>query len=487
MSKAAANSRQIHTGVDASGEVPIEYRFTHARNGNGHLLVVFANLTAPGEYGWANGVLDKVRSNILWIRDLFDGQNSYYLCKNMDFALERSVAGLISRVLDSLGLTPDACTLFGSSKGGSAALYFGLRYGFGNIVASVPQFQIGSYVQADMPGAAKLMMGEVTDEKVRALDTVLPDLVRRSPNRGANIYLVTSPQDEQYRTQVEPFIPLFHGYQNFNVVFNDSSQITGHGKVTLRNLPTLMGLVNMLVDGIAPRLGMVRTGGEQPSRDTSAIEAYLTATSQLKRTEEFLPPVVLSPAPEELVSDGMIRVTGAAPGAVRVSFWESGRYLASTPVAPDGSWTWDPPALGKGRHAVRLFSVDAANFQSERSEMVFTVVDRHLAPVNRPAQPLPPVLVSPGLHGYLGPAVQFTGFAPGAVQVVLRQRGTVLGDCPVAHDGGWFWDAGWAWPEGPHAVEVVALDANGSESAPAVASFTVHSVYAAPMGPGGHA
>lgn len=138
MSNAAPAGRRIFTGVEASGKFPIDYKFTHARNGNRRLMVVFANLNAPDEYGWGNGVLDKTRSNILWIRDKFDGVNSYYLCKEMDFSLEESVIGLISRVMHALELTPDDCIMFGSSKGGTAALYYGLKYGFRDIVASVP-------------------------------------------------------------------------------------------------------------------------------------------------------------------------------------------------------------------------------------------------------------------------------------------------------------------------------------------------------------
>lgn len=115
MSK-AASGRPLHTGIDASGTFPVEYRFSHARNGNQHLVVVFANFSVPGDYGWSNGVFNTLRSNILWIRDRFHGKNSYYLCKGMDFGLERSVATLISNVLNSLGLTPDQCTMWGGSK-----------------------------------------------------------------------------------------------------------------------------------------------------------------------------------------------------------------------------------------------------------------------------------------------------------------------------------------------------------------------------------
>ncbi|MFA7764053.1 hypothetical protein ACGFNX_04170 [Streptomyces sp. NPDC048723] len=484
MSKAAQNARHVFTGVDTSGAVPIEYRFSHARNGNRHLVVVFANFTAPGEYGWSNGVLDKVRSNILWVRDLFDGANSYYLCKGMDFSLEQSVAGLISRVMNALSLSPDEVTMFGSSKGGSAALFFGLKYGFRNIVASVPQFLIGTYVKEGIPGAARMMMGEVTEQNVHALDSVLPDLVRSGANHSANIYLITSPQDEQYKRQVEPFIGLFQGRENFNFVYNDSSLITDHGKVTLRNLPTIMGLLNLLVDGITPRFGMVRNGFEQPERDTSAIDAYLTQTSQVKG-DSFPKPVVLSPAPEERVPANTVRFTGTAQGAVRVSFWQDGKYQGAAPVAADGTWVWERTSpWPKGRHVIRLFGADANNYQTERTEVVFTAVENASAalpeydpappPMPRPAQRLVLSVTAPAAHQQLsGPAVGFAGYAPGAVRVDFQEGGAALGTCEVRADGSWVWEPGWAWNQGDHFVEAIAVDAVGNASPWTAVPFTL--------------
>jgi len=269
MSDAAAKGRQVIQGIDATGPCPVEYRFAHARNGNRHLTVVFANIFAPDDYGWTTGVFDSLRSNILWIRDLFDGQNTYYLCKGMDFSVERSVIGLISKVMTSLGLTPGDVTLWGSSKGGSAALYFGLRYGFRNIVASVPQLRIGMFVRDVYPEVGRHMLGEtMPDDNVGVLDAVLPDLLASGANPDANIYVVSSPQDEQYVTQVEPFLGLLQRYPNFNFVFSESPFITGHGKVTQRNTPPLLGIAYLLVEGIAPRLGLTR---RHPAR--SAVRA----------------------------------------------------------------------------------------------------------------------------------------------------------------------------------------------------------------------
>ncbi|QSS93773.1 hypothetical protein [Streptomyces sp. M54] len=491
MSKAAPG-RPLHTGIDNSGTFPVEYRFAHARNGNRHLVVVFANFSVPGDYGWSNGVFDTLRSNVLWIRDRFHGKNSYYLCKGMDFGLERSVVSLISNVLNSLGLTPDQCTMWGGSKGGSAALYFGLKYGFRNIVSMVPQFRIGSYV-LQYPSIAEHMMGEITEQNTHVIDDAIPSLVRAGANRGANIYILSSPQDEQFKEQVEPFLPLFAGYENLNFIFSDSPHIVDHAHVTGRNLPVLMGLVNFLIDGIAPRIGFVRSGGEQPDRDTSAIDAYLKATSQVQ--ESFAAPVVHTPPTGGTVYERSVTFTGFAPGAARLSVWEHGKFLGAPEVAPDGTWSWE---LGRpwsvGDHPVRILGVDAAGYHSQRAEITFTVAEapegaEHPAGTGavprqaRPgeAPPLPsagappaPVVVVPGSgHQVRGPLIGIAGYAEGAVRVDFVEDGMRLGVAPVAPDTRWAFEPGWSWAEGEHTVECRAVDASGQESPRTVVRFGV--------------
>ncbi|MEV7402406.1 hypothetical protein AB0N93_18725 [Streptomyces sp. NPDC091267] len=482
MSDAAQAGREIFAGVEASGKFPIEYKFTHARNGNRRLLVVFANLGAPDEYGWANGVLDKGRSNILWIRDKFDGVNSYYLCKEMDFSLEESVIGLISRVMHALELTPKDCIMFGSSKGGTAALYYGLKYGFGDIVASVPQFAVGSYVKQDMQPSARFMMGEdIPQQNVDFIDSLLPDLVWQSGNRDANIYLISSPQDEQYKQQIEPYIGHFRDYTNFNFIYNDSQLITGHGKVTLRNLPVMLGLTNLLVDGVTPRIGTISNGFEQPDRSTSGIDAYLKSTSLLKTT--FAPPLVTSPVPGGTTPGQDVVFAGSAPGAVRVSLWENGKFLSTPPVGPDGNWSWDPGrSWTAGKHVIRLFAVDPVGHHSSRTEVAFTVPEagaRQGLPQPAPVSQLPAPVVSVPAPGQQvsGPVIGLMGYAPGAAHVEFVEDGMRLGMAQVAPDSSWSWQSGWSWTEGTHTVECHAVDPAGNESYRTVVTFGVVNAY----------
>ncbi|ATW51242.1 hypothetical protein [Streptomyces peucetius] len=498
MPKAASKGRELIQGIDTSGAYPVEYRFAHAKGGNRHLVVVFANFAATDDYGWSNGVLDPVRANILWIRDRFHGSNSYYLCKEMDFGLEQSVAAVITKVMKALDLTPDDVTMWGGSKGGSAALFFGLRYGFRNIVSLVPQFLIGTYVSKRNPRVARFMLGEgVPEENVRIVDAIIPDLVRSGVSRTTNVYLLSSPQDEQYPEQVEPFVGLFQGYDNFNFIYSESPFITGHTQVTRRNVPFLMGLVNMLADGLPPRLGLVRNGYEEPDRDTSAIDAYLSANSRDKGTD-IAPPVVVHPALHAQLPRDEVYFSGTAQGAVRVSLWEHGKFLGSPSVAPDGTWSWKlSKPWSKGKHLVKCIAWDATGGHTKGVEVPFTTVDaaaavtapgmpgpagvQGIAP-GMPGQPLgAPVVQAPGSYQQvMGAVVQFTGFAGGAARVGFRAGGTLLGVSPVAADGRWTWDSGWPWQEGMHSVEVFAVDAAGTESPAAVVPFEVLSAAGAP-------
>jgi hypothetical protein len=479
MSKAAPKGRQLIEGIDASGAFPVEYRFSHAKSGNRRLVVVFANFSAPQDYGWSNGVFDQVRANILWIKDRFDGMNSYYLCRRMDFSLEQSVAGLIFRFMKALELTPDDVTLWGGSKGGSAALFFGLRYGFRNIVSIVPQFAVGTYVQTVHPKVAQYMLGEeVAQENVRAVDAILPDLVRSGQNRSANVYLLSSPQDEQYSRQVEPYLGLFQNYDNFNFIYSESPFITDHTQVTRRNVPALLGILNLLVDGIAPRFGYVRNGYEEPERDRSGINALLAENSKKKDASAFPPPVVTAPVTGDRVPAAGCRFTGFAPGAVRVSMWENGKFLASPQVAADGSWSWDSKSWPTGSHEVRLFAVDATGYQSPRAEVVFTAAAEELGMPQQAfpageAVPGPPLVETPQPYQQLPTAgAPLRGHAPGAVELRFRENGMELGACAAAPDGRWAWSPAWAWPPGQHMVEVTAVDARGVTGPPATVTFT---------------
>nr|WP_077253194.1 accessory Sec system protein Asp2 [Klebsiella michiganensis] len=129
------------------------------------------------------------RSNILWISDDFENECAYYISKDSKLSLENSVLALIQSVLQTLNLNEEQCTLMGFSKGGSAALYYGLKFNFKNIIASCPQLHIGSYVSRHWPNVANNMMGNNYDQgDINILDNLIPDLLKNKEIK-TNIFI----------------------------------------------------------------------------------------------------------------------------------------------------------------------------------------------------------------------------------------------------------------------------------------------------------
>ncbi|WP_306320341.1 MULTISPECIES: hypothetical protein [unclassified Streptomyces] len=372
---ATSHGRRLFTGTDTTGAVPVDYRFFHARGGNRRLVVVFANFDAPDEYGWSTGVLDTVRANVLWIRDSFDGHNSYYLCRDGEFGIEDSVVALIDRFAAALDLTREDCVLLGTSKGGSAALYFGLKYGYRDVVSVVPQFRIGSYVMNRHPRTAAYMLGRNAEARAVELDEALPALVRDSAHRDTNIYLVSAVGDPQYRTEIEPHLTLFSDYANFNFILTDSPHAPAHDRVARRNVPVVMGLLNLLIDGIAPRIGFARNGYEDPGTPRPDLDAHLKSTAAPGTWVDA--PRVTAPA----TGAEAVRFEGVAAGAAEVQLWENARFLGKVPVAADGAWAWTPGMpLARGEHVVKVLALNADGVDSERTVVRCRVTcDREVA------------------------------------------------------------------------------------------------------------
>lgn len=279
---AAIDRRSVVTSTDTSGPFPVEYRFRPAEGDARHLIVIFSGFAAPNGYHFAGKSLNDLRANILWIRDDFDGHYSYYLCRDMNFGIESSVAGLIERTMSGLGLTHEQVSLLGVSKGGSAALYFGLKYGYRNIVTVVPQFLIGDYVY-DRAETGRYMLGDMMPQQnVDSLNSAVPSLLNAYGGQGHNIYLFTSEADEQYEKEINPHLQLFWGCANFNFIRTNSSMVRQHGEVSGYNLPLVTSVLAALTEGAEPRLGFLENGNPQVNEvERSGYLAELRKSDQL--------------------------------------------------------------------------------------------------------------------------------------------------------------------------------------------------------------
>lgn len=252
-------------------DIHVKYRFKPSESDRSHLLIIFSGFHFPvmTRYDFIGEAHKGYKGNILWIKDDFNDLCSYYLCQNMDFIIERAVIALIDSVLEQYSLQKSQCTLAGFSKGGTAALYFGIKYGFTNILSTVPQFSIGSYVKKNWVTVAQNMMGEEANNNVLTLDSLLPDLIEQDCQLARNIYLFSSLSDIQYELEIEPNLQRLQKYQNFNLVMTDSDLVRQHNHVTRYNIPLILSILYALCEGVTPRYGAITNNGGKGRRENS--------------------------------------------------------------------------------------------------------------------------------------------------------------------------------------------------------------------------
>jgi len=235
--------------------VSLDYKVAMPRRDRRHLVVVFSGGFVGG-YDFDGASFSRLGSIILWIRDR---DNSYYIQKNGDPVYEEAVQALISRMLIEFGLSKHRTTLLGTSKGGAAALYHGLKYDFKNIVAAVPRIYPAAGNIGSRREIFEEILGNLNERTIRSFDKLLPDLLETS-STGKNLYVFTSKDDVQYKTEIEPNLYKFRRFENFNIVCTSSTNVRQHEDVTLYNIPIIVAIVSMLIDGIAPRFGEVKNG-----------------------------------------------------------------------------------------------------------------------------------------------------------------------------------------------------------------------------------
>lgn len=211
--------------------------------------------------------------DILWINDVFEGDNAYYLCQNMVFDIEKAVIALIEETLLSLELTKDQCTLLGYSKGGSAALYYGLTYDFKNIIASGPQMHIGSFTKAEFPRCYEHMTLDGSPAEIEQLDSVLPNALLSVDDYEKNIYILSSESDQFHDSEIEPYLESWRRFSNFNLIMTDSDLVREHKTLGAYNTPTILSLVYGLGEGLAPRF-LSTVNGTRSLGTPAAAEQY---------------------------------------------------------------------------------------------------------------------------------------------------------------------------------------------------------------------
>src|SRR5699024_2527627 len=122
----------------------------------------------------------------------------------------------------------------GSSKGGSAALYFGIKYKFGAVFSGAFQTKIADLITLRRPESEKFLLGNLEDKdyakRYNQLNSIMFNLLE-SPVLS-NLYLISSPNDWQYDIHVKPFIEKL---KQLNIAhdFYLSKEMQNHSEISI--------------------------------------------------------------------------------------------------------------------------------------------------------------------------------------------------------------------------------------------------------------
>ncbi|MFC1948350.1 Two component regulator three Y domain-containing protein [Chloroflexota bacterium] len=166
---------KINENTFGSGYQRIKYLLRNKRNNE--LVVVFSGFQPVGTKPIFNMVrtLWSVKKNQLFILDDFGYNNrgAVYLGENGDFFLIPQIVKLIEVIIKENNINKLYCV--GSSKGGWAALYYGLVCNADLIIAGAPQYYYGNYLSENEEHLKILnsIMGDTSDQSISYLNDFL--------------------------------------------------------------------------------------------------------------------------------------------------------------------------------------------------------------------------------------------------------------------------------------------------------------------------
>lgn len=196
----------------------LKYLYFRNKKSN-KLIVIFSALPGINQKAGYNYVLKfkNVQANRLYILDNFgfDGRGAYYLGKCKDFFIEKAVHNLINEIAIKNNIPTQNITTAGSSKGGFAALYFGIKYGYGEILSGAPQTLLGNYlIDAKAYETLRYIGGDNQEEGRKYLNSLLFNLVKETNiNIKATIRIHVGRRDHHYENHILPFTKLLDNYK----------------------------------------------------------------------------------------------------------------------------------------------------------------------------------------------------------------------------------------------------------------------------------
>ncbi|BBV29645.1 BapA/Bap/LapF family large adhesin [Citrobacter werkmanii] len=215
------------------------------------------------------------------------------------------------------------------------------------------------------------------------------------------------------------------------------------------------------------------------------VDTVLPGTPVITQVADDVGPVTGNLNNGQATNDTQPTLTGTAEANSTVKIYDNGTFIGSTTADGTGAWSFTPPALGNGNHALTATATDAAGNVSPTSAGFNIVVDT--------VAPLAPTIIQafddvlPGTGTLSNGAFTndtrplLNGSAEAGARVAIYDNGTLLATVTAAIDGTWEYLPA-TLGNGQHVFTAIATDAAGNIS-PASSGFTINVDTLAPTTP----
>ena len=172
----------------------------------------------------------------LYINDNFGYKGSYYLYENGTTYPFDLTNGLINKIVSGGGYKYIYTT--GTSKGGTAAIIFGLIFNAHDIFAGACQYNLGTYLNKEAHRKILIsMMGSASETNVHLLDEYMPQLIERYHHSNSVIHLIYSKKEKE-KTYEEEIVDLVEQLKKYDIqCVQKIENFTNHNDVGRYFLP----------------------------------------------------------------------------------------------------------------------------------------------------------------------------------------------------------------------------------------------------------
>lgn len=219
------------------GSTDVKYFYWEPKTKSDYLVVTFSGFNGKEEFGepaYYNYVrqLEDFDCHRLFILDNYEGIPVYYLGTECKLDYEASVIAIIERISNNLNIPKSNIITSGSSKGGTAALYFGTKYKYGHIISAGMQVKVGDYLFNLSSYTRYVVLNKIAggyDEKARDyLNNYFLEVFKEVDSDTTNINIHIGKGDHHYDDHLKHLLNIYDAQNiNYNLEVKDYNEHSG--------------------------------------------------------------------------------------------------------------------------------------------------------------------------------------------------------------------------------------------------------------------